>query len=122
MQAAGLLVFASCAVLLVAKAEDGVRATNALSSTASVKLAAAQDAFYSCLSDQAQKLVPTGASVALSTDVASAQSSTLFSAIVSWAHIVPDTPDATVVLELVQGQGPGSCAGSVVVATRRGTP
>ena len=119
LQAAGLLVAVACGVLLVVKAQDGVRSTNALSSRWSVNQAAAQDSYYNCLSDQAEKLVPTGASVALSTESGSAQSSTLFDAIVGWAHIVADTKDATVVLGLVPGKGPGSCAGSVVVATPR---
>ena len=121
LRAAGLLLAAGCAVLLVVKADNGVRATNALSSIQSVTQAAAADSYYNCLSDQAKKLVPTGAKVALSSESGSAQSSALFDAVVSWAHIVGDPQDATVVLELISGHGPGSCAGSVVVATPRGT-
>jgi hypothetical protein len=115
--AAGLLLAAGCAVLLVAKAQDGVHAIDALSSSASVQQAGAQNAYYNCLSDQAHKLVPTNESVALSTDAETAQGSALFGAIVSWARIVPDAQDASIVLGLVAGHGPGSCGGSVVVAT-----
>jgi hypothetical protein len=117
VQAAGVLLAAGCAVLLVAKAEDGVRGTDELSSTASVNGAAAQNAYYDCLSSQAQRLVPSGGTVAISTTSQSADNSTLFSAIVGWADIASDAQHATVVLGLVSRSGPGSCAGSVVVAT-----
>ncbi len=117
VQAAGILLAAGCAVLLVVRADDGVRETDELSSNASVLEAASQNAYYDCLSSQAQKLVPPGGTVAISTGSQSADNSALFSAIVGWADIASEAQQASVVLGLVARGGQGSCAGSVVVAT-----
>ncbi len=117
MQASGLLLATGCAVLLVVKAQDSVREVDSLSSNANIEQAAAQNAFYNCLSDAAHKLVSSGETVALSTDSVTAQGSALFSAIDTWAHIAPDAQHAIVVLGLVPGNGPGSCGGWIVVAT-----
>ncbi len=117
VRAAGALLAVGCAVLLVVRAGNGVHDTDSLSSTASIEQSAAQNAYYNCLSSEAQKLVPPGATVAISTGSQSADSASLFSAIVGWAHIASDPQHATVVLGLVAGRGPGSCDGSVVVAT-----
>jgi hypothetical protein len=116
VQAAGLVLAAGCAVLLVVKANDGVRSTDALSSPAGVEQARAQDSYYSCLSTHAMKLVPPGGTVAITTGPENVDDSPLFSAIVGWADIAPDVQHATVVLALTSGSGPGSCDGSVVVA------
>ncbi len=117
VQTVGVLLAAGCAVLLVVRADDGVRKIDELSSTASVTEAASQNAYYDCLSSQAQKLVPTGGTVAISTGSQFADGSALLSAIVGWADIASDAHHATVVLGLVARSGPGSCAGSMVVTT-----
>jgi hypothetical protein len=120
VQAAGFLLAAGCAVFLVAKAQDGVRTTDALSSPAGVAQAGVENAYYSCLSAQAQKLVLEGESVALTAGSESGAGSALFSAVVGWAHITSDPRDAVVVLGIVPGHGPGSCDGSLVVASPGG--
>jgi hypothetical protein len=124
-------------VVLVMKATDGVRTTDSLSSQASVAQAAAQNTFYDCVSNQARKLVPKGANVAIAADTGtdtgtgtgtsgtgtSASPSaglTLLSAVERWADIAPDASKATLVLELSPGEGPSSCSGLVVLATPGG--
>ena len=114
------------------KATDGVRMTDSLSSQASVAQAAAQNNFYDCVSNQARKLVPKGASVAIpetGTDTGASSSGatatasaglTLLSAVVRWADVAPDASKATLVLELSPGKGPSSCSGLGVLATPGG--
>lgn len=121
--------------MLVVRAKDGVRTTDSLSSQASISRAAAHNAFYDCLSNQAQKLVPAGASVSVATGTdtstgASNGTSTgassanlgleLLSAVVRWAHIAPDASQAKIVLEVQPGSGPEACSGLVVLATLGG--
>jgi hypothetical protein len=115
VQAAGLVLAAGCAVLLVVEATDGVRTTDALSSPAAVEQAAAQDSYYNCLSEHAMKLVPTGATVAVSALSGGVDDSARLSAIVGWADIAPASQSASVVLALTSGYGAGSCDGVVVV-------
>jgi hypothetical protein len=117
-------------VVLVMKATDGVRTTNSLSSQASIAQAGAQNAFYDCVSNQARKLVPKGASVAIGTGTGTSGSAgasnstsaglTLLSAVVRWADVAPDASKATLVLELSPGNGPSSCSGLIVLATPGG--
>jgi hypothetical protein len=125
-----------CGVVLVLKATDGVRTTDSLSSQASIAQAAAQNAFYDCVSNQARKLVPKGASVAVGTGTGASYSTatsgstgisgstsaglTLLSAVVRWADVAPDASKATLVLELSPGNGPSSCSGLIVLATPGG--
>jgi len=110
--------------VLVTRATDGVRATDSLSSQASISRAAAQNAFYNCLSNQAKKLVPAGASVSIATDTGTSpgasESVELLSAVVRWAHIAPDASKAAFVLEVQPGSGPSACSGLVVLATPGG--
>ncbi len=78
VRAAGALLAVGCAVLLVVRAGNGVHDTDSLSSTASIEQSAAQNAYYNCLSSEAQKLVPPGATVAISTGSQSADSVVTF--------------------------------------------
>ena len=122
LRAAGLLLAAGCAVLLVVKADNGVRATDALSSIQSVDAGCRGGLLLQLPERPGQEARSDGRKAwrfRVSRGAHRARHSS--SAVVSWAHIVGDPQDATVVLELIPGQGPGSCAGSVVVATPRGT-
>jgi hypothetical protein len=105
-------------VVLVQKAEDGIRSTNSLSSAASVREAAAQVALSDCLSKQAKALVPSGEKVALFVNPVSTSGAALYGAVVSWASITEQTSQASVVLALQTraDTGPGTCDGDVVVS------
>ena len=134
LRVAGAILAVGCGVVLVMKATDGVRTTDSLSSQASIAHAAAQNAFYDCVSNQARKLVPKGASVAIGTGAetsgsgtsgtgrsgSTSASLTLLSAVVRWADVAPDASKATLVLELSPGNGPSSCSGLLVLATPGG--
>jgi hypothetical protein len=124
LRVAGAILAVGCGLVLVMKATDGVRTTDSLSSQASIAQAAAQNGFYDCVSDQARKLVPKGASVAIATGPGSSGSTsgglTLLSAVVRWADVAPDAAKATLVLELSPGNGPSSCSGFIVLATPGG--
>jgi hypothetical protein len=106
----------------VAKAQDGVRSTDSLSSTQSVHAASAQDAFYACIADQAKGLIPQGASIWIATDPETGQGIVLLNAVVGFADIAPDPQEATVILALQPESGHGpTCDGQVVVATPGGS-
>lgn len=111
-------------MVLVTRAADGVRATDSLSSDVSVARAAADNAFYDCISKQAKKLVPAGASVSIAppagTPAETPAGTPLLAAVLGWADIAPDATDAKVVLELAPGNGPNACSGMIVVASAGG--
>jgi hypothetical protein len=117
---AGAFLAVGTGVVLVARATDGVRTTDSLTTHASVEQAAAEDSFYDCVSNQARKLVPAGASVSIATDPSNSEGLSLLAAVVRWADVATDPQTATVVLRLEPGTGKSACSGLVVYATRGG--
>ncbi len=79
------------------------------------------DAFYDCLDTQAHSLVRPGQPVTIS-PANLADVVTMIKAFGSWVTVADPASDAVVVLSLHDGSaGPGTCLGTTVVATRRGT-
>ncbi len=112
-----VLLGASCAAVLYHGAIQGVRSTAQLSSARSIDLAHLDDSFYSCLSDEARRLVPASAPVEIPRNPPGPWV-VLAKAIDRWARLVPEASQAKVVLELRTGtgQGPKACLGDSVVA------
>jgi hypothetical protein len=119
-RAVALLLVAGCAALLVDKAGDGVRSTDALSSQSSIDRAADTNAFYTCIENQVMQLIPKSTSVAFSGGPASAAASTLISAAGTWFTVARNPAQAKVTLSLSAPKPTTGCSGLVVTAVKNG--
>ena len=111
------VVAAVVAVALVGQALRGSAVVDRQFATSTVRNASLDNAFYRCIDIQAHSLVRPGQRVTLSTSNL-ADVITLIKGTGSWVMVADPANSADVVLTLRNGQtGPGTCSGTVVVAT-----
>lgn len=107
-------------VSLVVQAVRSSSTVSGQSAPVVVHDAALDNAFYDCLDRQAHSVVRPGESVTLSTSNL-ADVITLIKGVGSWVTVADPPSSAQVVLTLRTGHpGPGTCLGTVVVATSTG--
>jgi hypothetical protein len=101
---------------LVVQAARGNAVVSDQSSSATVRDAHVDDAFYRCLEIQARSLVQPGQTVAVKDNLGNLV--TLLKAVGSWMTVADPSSHADVVLRLRNGPAaPGTCLGTVVVGT-----
>ncbi len=113
-----------CVVTLVALAGQAVRGNRTVGvqlAQHTVHDASVDNAFYACLDTQARSLVRPGQTVTLGgTNLADVV--TMIKGFGAWVTVADGASDADVTLTLHNGPGgPGTCLGTTVVATSRGT-
>ena len=114
---AGLALATAALAGLLTKAVHGGETVEALHGRTTVRQAEEDDAYYRCLDLQARSLVSPGRPVLVEgPDLGSYV--TLLKAVGSWVTFAERHSPAAVALSLRSRRGPGTCRGTVVVATQ----
>ena len=114
------VVVAVALVALAGQAARGNRVVDTQLAAGAVRNAAVDDAFYACIDTQAHSVVRPGQTVTLSSGNL-ADVITMIKGFGSWVTVADPASRADVVLSLRDGPAaPGTCLGTIVVATSRG--